>query len=65
MKLQGTITEFDPTVRTGKIEDVVGKFHLIQPNSLRKKVKLKLGDKVQLTTWNLSNGPTASDVVPV
>jgi hypothetical protein len=65
MKLQGTITDFDPAARTGKIEDANGKAHVIQPNSFRRTVKLALGDKVQFTSWNLLNGPTATDVTPV
>jgi len=65
MKLQGTLTEFDPATRTGQIEDANGKTHAIQPNSFRRTVKLALGDRVQFTSWNLLNGPTATDVMPV
>jgi cold shock CspA family protein len=65
MMLQGVVTEFDPSTRTGTIEDVNGKAHVIQPNSFRRTVKLAPGDKVQFTSWNLSNGPTAADVIPV
>lgn len=65
MKLEGRIIEFDAFARTGKIEDVSGKVHLNHPNSFRRTVKLNLGDEVQFTSWNLSNGPTALDVVPI
>lgn len=62
MKLEGTITQFDPTKRTGVIGDSTGKQHLVGPESFRRTVRLSVGDAVFFSSYNLLNGPCARDV---
>jgi hypothetical protein len=47
------------------ITDLAGAEHLILPGSFRKTVRLALGDRVSILSFNLSAGPTAQDVTPI
>jgi hypothetical protein len=64
MKLTGTVTAFDETKRTGTIQDLNEKTHLIQPGSFRKTVRLKTGEAVQFDSFNLFAGAVAMNVEP-
>lgn len=60
--LTGIVIEFESSKRTGLIKEGNGKEHLLQPNSFRKKTRLRKGDKVSFTSWNLFDGACARDV---
>jgi len=60
--LTGTVVEFEQGKRTGMIEGGDGQKYILEPGSFRRSTRLRLGNIVRFTTWNLYAGPTAKDV---
>ena len=62
MRLEGTISKFDPATRKGVITDLTGAEHLVLPGSFRRTVRLGVADRVSFSSFNFSAGPTAQDI---